>query len=83
MSKLEPSRFVTLPRDLLDQADLLASKERRRPKQVSLRRAISTAYYALFHLLIEDAANALSPPCRRQLQLHRAKYLRGHFSTAR
>jgi uncharacterized protein (UPF0332 family) len=61
MSKLEPSRFVTLPRDLLDQADLLASKERRRPKQASLRRAISTAYYALFHLLIEDAANALSP----------------------
>jgi hypothetical protein len=52
---------VTLPRDLLDQADLLANKEPRRPKQASLRRAVSTAYYALFHLLIEDAANALSP----------------------
>lgn len=60
---------MTLPRDLLDQADLLARKERRRPKQASLRRAVSTAYYALFHLLIEDAANALSPtaptPLRR------------------
>lgn len=26
-----------------------------------MRRAVSTAYYALFHLLIEDAASALSP----------------------
>jgi hypothetical protein len=52
---------VTLPRDLLEQAELLAKKERRRPKQASLRRAVSTAYYALFHLLIEDAAGVLSP----------------------
>jgi uncharacterized protein (UPF0332 family) len=38
--------------DLLDQALMLVHKEPRKPKQASLRRAISTAYYALFHLLI-------------------------------
>lgn len=41
--------------DLLDQARQLAKREPRRPKQASLRRAISTAYYALFHLLINEA----------------------------
>jgi uncharacterized protein (UPF0332 family) len=32
-----------------------ATKEPRNPKQASLRRAVSTAYYALFHLLISEA----------------------------
>lgn len=41
--------------DLLEQADHLATKEPRRPRQASLRRAVSTAYYALFHLLIQEA----------------------------
>src|SRR5258708_38531835 len=36
--------------DLLEQAQHLARREPKRPKQASLRRAISTAYYALFHL---------------------------------
>ena len=38
--------------DLLDQALMLVHKEPRKPRQASLRRAVSTAYYALFHLLI-------------------------------
>lgn len=42
-------------RDLLAQATHLAGKEPRRPKQASLRRAVSTAYYALFHFLIDEA----------------------------
>lgn len=42
--------------DLLKQAFLLAHKEPRNPKQASLRRAVSTAYYALFHLLIQEAS---------------------------
>lgn len=42
--------------DLLQQALLLVHKEPRNPKQASLRRAVSTAYYALFHLLISEAA---------------------------
>lgn len=45
---------MSLHADLLKQARHLATKERRRPSQASLRRAISAAYYALF-----------TPPCRR------------------
>lgn len=41
--------------DLLEQARHLARREKGRPKQASLRRAVSTAYYSLFHLLIADA----------------------------
>jgi uncharacterized protein (UPF0332 family) len=42
--------------DLLTQADHLAAYEGLNPSQASLRRAVSTAYYALFHLLVEAAA---------------------------
>ena len=38
---------------LLEQARLLATKEKGRPLQVSLRRSASAAYYALFHFLID------------------------------
>jgi hypothetical protein len=41
--------------DLLDQAYHLVNLEIGEPKQASLRRAVSTAYYALFHLLIDEA----------------------------
>ena len=41
--------------DLLEQAHHLATREEGEPKQASLRRAVSTAYYALFHLLIDEA----------------------------
>lgn len=40
--------------DLLRDAHHLANRGGRNPKQASLRRAISTAYYAVFHLLISD-----------------------------
>jgi hypothetical protein len=46
---------ISLADDLLDQAYHLANRERTHPKQASLRRAVSTAYYALFHLLIDAA----------------------------
>ena len=52
---------MPLASDLLTQARLLAMHEPRRPRQASLRRAVSTAYYALFHLLIEDAVRLLGP----------------------
>jgi hypothetical protein len=42
--------------DLLKQAFHLLNKEPKTPTQASLRRAVSTAYYALFHLLIQDAS---------------------------
>ena len=41
--------------DLLEQSDHLARREKNRPRQASLRRAVSTAYYALFHLLTSEA----------------------------
>ena len=41
--------------DLLLQADALATYEVS-PTQASLRRAVSTAYYALFHRVVQDAA---------------------------
>ena len=40
--------------DLLADAHHLAARGGKNPKQSSLRRAVSTAYYALFHLLIAD-----------------------------
>ena len=47
---------MALHDDLLRQALRLAHNEPVRPKQASLRRAVSTAYYSLFHLLVSDAA---------------------------
>lgn len=46
---------MSFPEDLLEQAYDLAAKEPGEPKQASLRRAVSTGYYALFHLLIDEA----------------------------
>jgi len=63
---------MKLARDLLEQADRLARLEVKRPKQASLRRSTSTAYYALFHLLCQDAALIFAPnlpeAARAQLQ---------------
>ena len=46
---------MSFAQDLLDQSSHLANREPRRPKQASLRRAVSTAYYSLFHLLVQEA----------------------------
>src|SRR5271169_1426186 len=46
---------MSFAQDLLEQADHLIDKDGANPKQASLRRAVSTAYYALFHLLIDEA----------------------------
>jgi uncharacterized protein (UPF0332 family) len=50
---------MSLASDLLEQARHLTRRELRRPRQASLRRAISAAYYAVFHLLIQDATRSL------------------------
>ena len=50
---------MSLALDLLEQARHLSRREPRRPRQVSLRRAISAAYYALFHLMIQEATGIL------------------------
>lgn len=50
---------MSLADDLLEQATHLAVRDVGRPRQASLRRAISTAYYSLFHLIVEDGASLL------------------------
>lgn len=50
---------MSLSHDLRIQARQLATHEPKRPKQASLRRAVSAAYYSLFHLLTEEAAQLL------------------------
>ncbi|MBW4039782.1 MAG: hypothetical protein HIU91_13110 [Acidobacteria bacterium] len=47
---------MSLASELLNLAEHLSTRERRRPKQASLRRSVSTSYYALFHLLTSEAA---------------------------
>jgi len=54
--------------DLLELARHLANLEPVNPRQACLRRAVSTAYYALFHLLISEAAlNWARPELRSEL----------------
>jgi uncharacterized protein (UPF0332 family) len=48
---------MPFPDDLLELAGDLSLKDSRKPKQASLRRAVSTSYYAVFHLLIEEAVS--------------------------
>jgi len=52
---------VTLHRDLLEQARHLAKREPKKPRQASLRRAVSNAYYALFHFMLYEATLLLFP----------------------
>ena len=47
---------MSLHDDLLAQAQQLAQWDARRPKQANLRRAVSSAYYALFHLLTSETS---------------------------
>jgi len=52
---------MALADDLLAQAQTLATLDEGIPSQANLRRAISSAYYALFHLLIAEAVELLMP----------------------
>lgn len=61
---------MALEDDLLEQAKFLSRREagRGRPRQASLRRAVSTAYYSVFHLLAAEAAAQASPTNPRGLR---------------
>jgi hypothetical protein len=59
---------MAFPDDLLELARHLADLHTESPHQASLRRAVSTAYYALFHLLISEATvNWARPELRAKL----------------
>ena len=56
---------MAFPEDLREQACHLARRDPKRPRQASLRRAVSTAYYALFHLLITETTRNWKRPAER------------------
>jgi hypothetical protein len=49
---ISPRAFLTLAQDL-------AKLDPRKPRQATLRRAVSTAYYAVFHHLVQEASSAM------------------------
>ncbi|MGA1263276.1 MAG: hypothetical protein ACO331_05125 [Prochlorothrix sp.] len=51
---------MTLATDLLKQAQHLSTLEPKHPKQASLRRSVSAAYYSLFHLLIASGSQVIT-----------------------
>jgi uncharacterized protein (UPF0332 family) len=66
---------------LIEQAEHLAQKESRRPKQASIRRSVSASYYAVFHCL-NGEFTSLYPPSSlavtcRQLNHVTAKIVAG------
>lgn len=66
---------MNLHNELLRQARHLATKEPRRPLQASLRRAVSAAYYALFHLLVDDAVRRMVTALQPELELVAATFV--------
>ena len=50
---------MSLRSELLKQARFLARKEPKKPTQASLRRSVSASYYALIHLLVDDATRLM------------------------
>lgn len=50
---------MSLHAELLKQARFLARKEPKKPAQASLRRSVSASYYALFHLLVDEATRLM------------------------
>ena len=46
--------------DLLAQSRHLATRSAKKPKQADLRRAISAAYYSLFHFLIHESSRQVA-----------------------
>src|SRR5260370_33389741 len=53
----------------MEQVEHLAKGEVKKPRQASLRRAVSAAYYALFHMLIDEAVLKLIPSAPNLLRV--------------
>lgn len=52
---------MSLQEDLLELAERLVRADDPEPGEADLKRAVSTAYYALFHLLVDDASLMMIP----------------------
>lgn len=76
---------MSLQRDLLKQARQLAQREPKKPKQASLRRAVSAAYYALFHLYVDEATRMMVGTTERRKALRltaRRAFVHSHMADA-
>lgn len=59
---------MSLPDELLDLAGFILRRQPKHPTQAALRRAVSTAYYALFDFLLDQAVERFaSDPALRAL----------------
>ena len=63
---------MSLHDELLDTARYLLRRNQSRPSPADVRRSISTAYYAVFHRLIDDSVQHLVPAADQQAVLGRA-----------
>jgi hypothetical protein len=65
-----------LPLDLIKTARILLASSKGKPSVVNLRRAISTAYYAVFHCLARSCADLLigSPGAKRSIEAWQQVY---------
>ena len=63
---------MSLAEELLDQAGILLRREPKHPKQTSLRRAVSTAYYALFNFLLDEAVKQFASDTSLRLLVRRS-----------
>lgn len=70
---IDPAKLVNAARDFADH-----SPGAGRPRPILLRRAVSTAYYALFHRLSRDAATHLLPNGAPEDQLRLARTFGHH-----
>jgi uncharacterized protein (UPF0332 family) len=59
---------MSLAEELLEHARFLANLDPRATTQANIRRAISAAYYAVFHLLAAEVAAQVSPDVPRGLR---------------
>jgi hypothetical protein len=53
-------KSLTITEQLLEQADHLALRDKTKPYQANLRRAVSASYYALFHFLASECARNIA-----------------------
>ena len=68
------------PQHLLELAERIASVPIGRPRQADLRRAVSTLYYSLFHLLTQRGANLVVSRADLRIQIAR-KFDHGKMKT--
>ena len=72
--KIWYSVAIPNPDHLFEQAEKLIKPPRGRPREVDLRRAISAAYYGVFHATLTEAADLVVGAARRGTPLYGLVY---------